>query len=535
MKIMNQLARYLIATSLVSILPLAPAATRTWNGGGANNFWNAAANWSGTLPMTGDDLVFPGGAAVDTTSLNNTNDFAASMVFSSITISGTNYILGGNAIALTNGINHTSSGTNTVALDVRLDAHSAFSSTIEAAKLLLTGNVNVNGFNLALDASGVVEVAGVISGTGNVTKTGTGTLIFSGGSANTYAGFTFVNVGTLLLNKSPGVNAIPTTLVIGDGVGGADADVVRLQANMQLHNFASVQINSSGLLDLNGFPEITGAPSGTGRVHVNGSSFSANTLPGQTIFDGIISGSGNLVQIGIGTWILNGANTFTGFSTANATLLVNGTFPVNAVTVYGTLGGTGQVGHVFVADTGQLAPGLSPGRLTTSNLTFYPTSTYRVELNGSTPGTGYDQLKVNGDVDLGGGVLEVTLEFNPVGGESFTIIDNDGSDAVAGSFDGLPEGVSFMADGSLFDITYAGGDGNDVVITLLQALQPTLTIGASLSNAVISWAPDTGTNWLLQQTAVLSPATWTNSPSGSTNPIVVPAALPTKLYRLFKP
>jgi len=64
---------------------------------------------------------------------------------------------------------------------------------------------------------------------------------------------------------------------------------------------------------------------------------------------------------------------------------------------------------------------------------------------------------------------------------------------------------------------------------------PTLTIipaGAGL--AMISWTPAT-TNWVLQEALSLSPANWTNSPSGSTNPIVVPATLPTKFYRLSKP
>ncbi len=53
--------------------------------------------------------------------------------------------------------------------------------------------------------------------------------------------------------------------------------------------------------------------------------------------------------------------------------------------------------------------------------------------------------------------------------------------------------------------------------------------------ATISWSPATGTNWILQERLSLSAGSWTNSPSGWTNPIVVPATLPTKFYRLFKP
>jgi hypothetical protein len=65
---------------------------------------------------------------------------------------------------------------------------------------------------------------------------------------------------------------------------------------------------------------------------------------------------------------------------------------------------------------------------------------------------------------------------------------------------------------------------------------PTLNIvPAGPSQATISWSPATGTNWVLQETLSLSPANWTNSPSGPTNPLVVPVSVPTKFYRLFKP
>ncbi|NOS70172.1 MAG: hypothetical protein HOP33_09605 [Verrucomicrobia bacterium] len=60
---------------------------------------------------------------------------------------------------------------------------------------------------------------------------------------------------------------------------------------------------------------------------------------------------------------------------------------------------------------------------------------------------------------------------------------------------------------------------------------PTLTIvPATPGNATLSWSPSTP-GFVLQQTWSLSPANWTNSPSGATNPITVPA----KFYRLFKP
>ena len=64
---------------------------------------------------------------------------------------------------------------------------------------------------------------------------------------------------------------------------------------------------------------------------------------------------------------------------------------------------------------------------------------------------------------------------------------------------------------------------------------PTLTIApATPGNALISWLPDTP-GFVLQETWILSPANWTNSPSGAGNPVIVPAVVPAKFYRLFKP
>ena len=64
---------------------------------------------------------------------------------------------------------------------------------------------------------------------------------------------------------------------------------------------------------------------------------------------------------------------------------------------------------------------------------------------------------------------------------------------------------------------------------------PTLTIVlATPGNATISWTPNPP-GFVLQETWVLSPTNWTNSPSGATNPITVPTTLPIKFYRLFKP
>ena len=259
-------------------------------------------------------------------------------------------------------------------------------------------------------------------------------------------------------------------------------------------------------------------------------------------FDGIISGSGTLIRNGSGTWMLNGTNTFSGGCTINATTFVNGTLPANLISVSGTLGGTGTVGRVNMGANGTMSPGLSAGRLTTSNLAFIVSSKFRVELNGTTPGSGYDQLKVNGAVNnLASATLNATLGFLSASNTSFTIIDNDGSEAVTNTFLGLPEGATLNIYGTLFRISYMGGTGNDVVLTqLADTQQPRLTIArAANTNVVLRWATNF-TSFTLEANTNLNTNVWavvTNLPAVSgTNHVVTNAASGTqKYYRLRAP
>jgi hypothetical protein len=89
-----------------------------------------------------------------------------------------------------------------------------------------------------------------------------------------------------------------------------------------------------------------------------------------------------------------------------------------------------------------------------------------IDINGPTVDTQYDQLNVIGEVDLSGVELVLGGTYQPLGGESFTIVNNDGNDPVLGTFNGLSEGALVTINGGAVQkrITYVGGDGNDVVL-----------------------------------------------------------------------
>jgi hypothetical protein len=73
------------------------------------------------------------------------------------------------------------------------------------------------------------------------------------------------------------------------------------------------------------------------------------------------------------------------------------------------------------------------------------------------------------------------------------------------------------------------------VLSIGTAPLPKLTIqSAGAGQYEISWSPATP-GFMLQSTDSLSPTNWTNAPSGTNNPATVPATLPARFYRLFKP
>jgi Calx-beta domain len=103
-------------------------------------------------------------------------------------------------------------------------------------------------------------------------------------------------------------------------------------------------------------------------------------------------------------------------------------------------------------------------------LTLASAKDLKIVVNSATADTGYTQLNVAGLVNLNGAGLALGGSHVPAAGQSFVVVNNDGADAIVGTFNGLPEGATitnFLGSGRDAVITYAGGDGNDAVLTVV--------------------------------------------------------------------
>ena len=437
----------------------ANAATRTWQGD-VNTNWNTAANWAeNAVPADGDDLVFPD----NPTSRNSNNDIAG-LSINSISITTTNvgldYNFTGLGITLDgpmsfNNPNSGSAGAPNWNIPLTLGASLTITSSGRLSHIDNTVDLGVN--TLTVQVDGDLWIDGIVSGAGGIVKNG-GSAFTLGGN-NTYAGATQVNAGALQVRSANALGgsvsgttfAGGTTLIMGDGP-------FTLAEPLTFSG-------PTGTIQFSGNTALGGTLAFTGTLTFN------MLQPGSVA--GAITSAGTLVIIGaqsLSTSIDHPA--FTGLvSIQGGQFIPQSTFPAAITLQSGGLFGTATSGLLTITG-GTFAPGLvtqffAPTGLASSG------GMHNLLMVLGAPVVNYDQLQVTGTVSLAGTTLNSTAAGTLPLGQVFVIILNDGADPVVGTYAGKPEGAVYFQASNWWQITYVGGDGNDVVLTTVAAPAPT--------------------------------------------------------------
>ena len=223
------------------------------------------------------------------------------------------------------------------------------------------------------------------------------------------------------------------------------------------------------------------------------------------IANGVITGSGNLISSVDEDLSLNADNTYTGqtlitsgtlnltaapsnnnISVSSEINLGSGTelLPQTAVGLFSVkdgqvFSGEGTVNEVLVIEPGaSIRPGSSPGTLTGDDLMMFTGSEYIAEINGTNSGVDSDLLSFNAvDLDndaLGGATLSIITNASLTVGDQIMIVENTGLVPINGTFGGLVEGAVVGSQGfAQYTISYVAGDGNDVVLSVVDLCSST--------------------------------------------------------------
>ena len=512
----------ILAHGIAAIITLTPvvAATFTWDGGAASDNWSLAGNWNpdgAPLDNATADLIFNVNAGL--APIVDSND--GSWAINSLTFGGSAgaFVIGGTNLLVIYGGGVTNNSTETQA--ITNDINTVGTTWSAAAGELIFGDaVNGRSMNLGSDAlifggsSNTTIFSNLIGAPGSlfdVTKNGSGTLTFSLPSGVTaygsnYTGTTTINEGTMILNQSVTGGVIGGNLVIGDGTGGAGADIVRLDRADQITETVgrTVTINSSGLLNLNGFTDTihnltmnggTLTNTGAGVLVLNGS---LNLLPSATgatisggnlllnggtktiaVADGtpandldlnvVIAGSG-IIKTGTGRMRLGKANTFTGGFTLQA-----GSIALADDGALGTGTATFAAGTITV-DTGDIGAStrtIGNAINVTGSVTVTTTPALGLHFTGPLSGTGSINYTGTGDLSFtgSGSVGTFTLNGGTFGGVAGSTLATNAFTYNGGAFNGRLNVLGT----AVFNADFTAGNG------MLISGAPTLAAGRVLT------------------------------------------------------
>ena len=278
--------------------------------------------------------------------------------------------------------------------------------------------------------------AGVIGGSGSLTKVGTGTLVLSG--ANTYTGGTTITGGTLQIGAGAAAGSIIGPVVNNGALVISRSDAV---------TFGNL-VSGTGMLvqDGTGTTTLTAANTYSGGTLVNRGRLVGTTASLQGLiqintgaalefaqasagtFAGSLTGAGLFEKTAAGLLTLTGnSNAFTGATAVRVgELRVNGGLAGSVVTVGNgaRLSGTGTIGGLVAQSGSTIAPGTSPGVLgVAGNVTLQAGSTTVFEVSATGPS---DLILATGTATLGGTAALINLGGDYRFGSEIVLIEAAG-------------------------------------------------------------------------------------------------------------
>ena len=320
-------------------------------------------------------------------------------------------------------------GTTSVARALTIDGDHGGSMLFDATNATVTNGVTLVGASVFTATGTASSLAGVVSGGGSFFKEGVGTLALS--SAETYLGNTTINGGTLQLGNNTATGSLnPVSAIVNNGT-------------FAFHR--------------------------------------TNTLTQGVDFNSIISGTGGVSQLGSGTTVLNGANTYTGLTLVSAGTLSYGASDVIAsgpVTVNGA--------------TAVLALGANQSDTV---------GTVTLDGGGNITGSGTSTLTSTGSLEMKSGSVSAILAgtgvaLNKTTGGTVTLSGANtylGSTTVsAGTLTGIGPSPFGAATGTFVVSNPNSGAGTAVVLNL-STIAPTITSGLSGTFATPSSGVNTAT------------------------------------------
>lgn len=170
-------------------------------------------------------------------------------------------------------------------------------------------------------------------------------------------------------------------------------------------------------------------------------------------------------------------------------LIVNGSIASSSkviVDTNATIGGSGTLPEISLAVDSTLEPGdgdklTETGILGAGNTTFASGAKFNVQINGNTAGDDYDQLNVTGSVQLNNAILNLAAGDSLSSSQPYVIVNNDGTDAVVGTFANTPDNAIITAGKNSFRVKYHGGDGNDVALVRFANSTTFLTVDQTIA------------------------------------------------------